>query len=223
LAKAQVREVLDLAIPLLREVLNHGLALFARCSYRPEGEDENLVILLVYRHLLEMLDGVIILIAESAPAPAALQLRAMFEALLTIEFLTQDKRKTRPRALVYLYQVEIHRKRFYLSQDPTSAEGKAFQSFLATDPYSKDWKPSNSAEIAGRVKEIYAMLERQEFREIAAEHRRTRKRVRGSPAWYSFNGGPRNIAELAKSLGRGASYTLLYREWSERTHSPLCL
>jgi hypothetical protein len=129
LAKAQIREVLDLAMPSLNEVLNHGLALFARSSNRPEGEDENLVILLVYRHLLEMLDGVIILIAESAPAPAALQLRAMFEALLTIEFLTQDKRKTKSRALAYLYQVEIHRKRYYLSPRPNFSRGQILSEF----------------------------------------------------------------------------------------------
>jgi hypothetical protein len=69
------------------------------------------------------------------------------------------------------------------------------------------------------VKEIDAILGAQQFREISAEHQRTRKRVRGNPTWYSFNDGPRNIAELAKSLGPGASYALLYREWSERKHS----
>src|ERR1700693_2332440 len=84
LKKTQLRPVLDIAIPLLSEVLAYGLALFARCSIRPEGDDDNLVILLNYRHLLELLDSVNIQLAECAPSPAALQLRAMFEALLTI-------------------------------------------------------------------------------------------------------------------------------------------
>jgi hypothetical protein len=219
LAKAQVRPILDLAIPLLREVLNHGLALFARCSIRPEGGDENLVILLVYRHLLELLDAVMIQVAECAPSPAALQLRAMFEALLTIEYLTQDGSKTRSRALAYLYQVEIQRKRFYLSQDPNSVGGKEFQRSIADDPYSRDWKPLNSEDVAGRVKEIDAMLDKEEYKEIAAERHSTKKQIKRYPAWHSLYGGPKNIEELARRLKRAASYQILYREWSERSHS----
>jgi hypothetical protein len=218
LAKAQLRPALDIAIPLLREVLCYGLALFARCSYRPEGEDENLVILLTYLHLLEMLDAVTILVAASAPAPAALQLRTMFEALLTIEYITQEKGKTRPRALAYLYKVEIQRKRFYLSQDPNMADGKAFRTFIADDPYSSKWKPAGSPDDrAERVKEIDALLDTPEFKEIAEEYKRTKKK--GTPHWYSFYNGPKNIAELAQLLKRGAHYAILYREWSERIHS----
>jgi hypothetical protein len=94
--KVQVRPLLDIALPVLEEVLAYGLALFGRCSTRPEGGDENLVILLTYQHLLEMFDSITIQLAECAPAPAGLQLRAMFEALLTIEYLTQDRSRTKP-------------------------------------------------------------------------------------------------------------------------------
>ena len=51
-SKAQVKPLLDLAIPLLSEVLHYGLALFARCCVRPDGEDENLAVLFPYRHFL---------------------------------------------------------------------------------------------------------------------------------------------------------------------------
>jgi len=88
LAKAQVKRVLDIAVPLLTEVVAHGLALFARCSIRPEGYDENLAILLVYRHILEMLDSVNIQVTECAPTPAALQLlrTTRIEQLLAATF-----------------------------------------------------------------------------------------------------------------------------------------
>ena len=49
LAKAQVRPIIEIATPLLKEVLSYGMVLFARCSYRPEGDDENLAILFIYR------------------------------------------------------------------------------------------------------------------------------------------------------------------------------
>ncbi len=63
------------------------------------------------------------------------------------------------------------------------------------------------------------MLAKPELVAAAQEAKLTKKRVRGSPPWYSFYGGPRNIAELAQATKRGAAYAILYREWSERTHS----
>ena len=121
--KGQAKPVLDIVNPLLAEVRNHGLALFSRCATRPEGTDENLVILFVFRHLLELLDSVSLQIAECGPAPATLQLRAMFEALLSLEYVVQDKSKTRQRAMAYLYKVELSRRQFYLSLRPKYAGG----------------------------------------------------------------------------------------------------
>ncbi len=219
LAKEQVPPITEKAVPLLREVLSYGLALFARCSYRPEGDDENLVILFVYLHLLEMLDAVTILLAESAPAPAALQLRAMFEVLLTIEYLTQDKAKTRKRAFAYLYKVELERKRFYLAQDPNTSEGKAFRESISDDPYSSEWKPADSPDLAERIKAIDALLDTPDLKATAEEYHRTKKARGRKPPWYGLYDGPTNVKELAALLKRGASYEILYKEWSECSHS----
>jgi hypothetical protein len=218
LAKAQVRPVLDIAEPLLTEVVNHGLALFARCSIRPEGYDENLAILLVYRHILEMLDSVNIQVAECAATPAALQLRSMFEGLLTLEYMTEDKSKTKSRAYAYLYEVEIQRKHFYFSQDPSTPEGKHLHELMSNDPYHKDWKPIEVPDLAERLRHIDAVLDLPPFKEIAVEYARTKKVRKRSPDWYGLDEGPRNIEALAKHLKRGASYALLYKEWSERIH-----
>jgi hypothetical protein len=219
LSKAQVRPLLDLAHPLLKEVLHYGLALFARCSVRPEGGDENLVILLVYRHLLEMLDSVTAQVAECVPAPAALQLRAMFEALLTLEYVTHDQTRTKQRALCYLYQVERRRRSFYLAQDPNTPEGKRFLEYISNDPYSKDHRPISIPHLRSRLKEIDDLLSTPELHAIAEEYRRTKRTLRRNPHWYTLFGGPRSLRDLAHCLRRSASYALLYTEWSERTHS----
>ena len=80
LSKAAAKERIEAAVTLLEEIRNYGHMLFARCAYRPEGGDENIAILFLYYHLLEMLDAVGVLIAESAPVPAELQVRAMLKA-----------------------------------------------------------------------------------------------------------------------------------------------
>jgi hypothetical protein len=64
LAKAQVREWIGLTIPLLQEVVNYSLAAFTRCLKTDEGNDSFVAPLLPYLHLLEMIDGVQILLAE---------------------------------------------------------------------------------------------------------------------------------------------------------------
>jgi hypothetical protein len=218
LAKAQVRPVIDIATPLLTEVVAHGLALFARCSIRPEGYDENLAILLVYRHILEMLDSVKIQIAECAATPAALQLRSVFEALLTLEYMTEDKGKTKARAHAYLHEVQLQRKHFYASQDASTAEGKHLRELMSGDPYYERWKPVELSEITERLKNIDTVLDLPSFREVAEEYARTKKARKRNPDWYGLYDGPRNIEGLAKHLKRGASYALLYKEWSERIH-----
>jgi Family of unknown function (DUF5677) len=215
--KAQLRPLLDIATPLLGEVLQYGLALFARCSNRPEGGNENVVILLLYYHILELLDSVAIQVSECAVSPAALQLRAIFEALLGVKYLTEDKSKTQRRGDAYLYKIELRRRHFHLSQGLNTDEGKVFQEFIKDDPDSKTWKWQDSALVAERVKHIDTILDKPEFKEIASEYKRTAKKRR-YPEWYALDGGPENIAQLAKRLKLGAHYELLYREWSERTH-----
>lgn len=142
----------------------------------------------------------------------------MFEALLTIEYMIQDKTKVRERAMAYLYKVELKRRRFYLSQNPGTPEGAALQKFIAGDPYAQEWKGQNPATIAERVSEIDKILQTPELQAIAVEYNALRKKLR-DPDWYSLFGGPANVAQLAQALNRGASYRILYGEWSERTHS----
>jgi hypothetical protein len=217
--KAQVKPLLDIAVPLLTEVLNYGLSLFARCGYRPAGDDENLPILFVYRHLLEMLDSVIIQIAECAPAPAALQLRAIFDALLTIEYMLEHEGKVRERAFAYIYNVQLERKRTYLSLDPSTLQGKAFLKAISDDPYSKDLKSTVVPDLAGRLKEIDEILQKPELAAAAQAYQKAKKAVGRKPNWYTLYDGPRNLGELARHLKRGAQYEILYKEWAERGHS----
>jgi hypothetical protein len=217
--KVQVRPVLNLALPLLNEVLAYGLALFGRCSTRPDGDDENLAIIMTYRHLLEMLDSVTIQVAECAPSPAGLQLRSMFDALLTIQYISEDKSKSVQRAFALLYEVQIQRRRFYSSQKPDTPEGKAVREFIAGDPFSADWKPYDDPDLDEYIREVDVMLERPIIKQIAAEYRRLKKEKKRKPHWYGLYDGPQHVSELAKRLKRGAAYEMLYKEWSERSHS----
>src|SRR5260370_5609101 len=129
---AAAKERIEPAVALIGEIRNYGHTLFARCAYRPEGGDENIAILFLYYHLLEMLDAVGVLIAESAPVPAELQVRAMFEALVSLSFIL--KADTTRRAHGYLVGPFTERIRFYETLDPSTPAGQRYRQALDSDP-----------------------------------------------------------------------------------------
>jgi hypothetical protein len=217
--KNQLAPVLKIVIPVLEETLLHGLMLFDRYANRGEaGNDDDLVILFIFRHLLELFDSVKIQIAECSAAPAALQLRAMFEALLALEYLTEDKAKTGERAIAYRFKVQRHRKQFYLSQDPNTVEGKELRAFIAHSPYAAELKTPDLKDLTDRLREIDKILETKEYVDTAKAYKKAEKKIR-YPCWYSLHGGPTSTMKLAHYLKHADWYQLLYSEWSDRSHA----
>src|SRR3984893_17327965 len=132
LSTAAAKDRIDPAVTLLEEIRNYGHMLFARCAYRPEGGDENIPILFLYYHLLEMLDAVGVLIAESDPVPAELQVRPMFDALVSLSFIL--KADTARRAHRYLVGAFTERIRFCETLDPSTPAGQRYRQALESDP-----------------------------------------------------------------------------------------
>jgi len=215
--KKQLEPVLKQVLPMLEEILKRGLFLFDRYVQRPGGNDDDLVIMFVFRHILDLFDSVKILVGECAPAMAALQLRAIMEALLSLEYLTEIKSKTPERALAYRFVVEMNRKQFYLQQDPNSEEGKDLRRYIENSFYAEEWRPIDPERTVEHLRGLYQILGRQEYVFMAKAFQKAEKRTR-NPNWYTVHGGPRNIRELAQYLKHADWYAFLYTEWSERGH-----
>src|SRR5690349_6226356 len=81
----------------LREVIDEGLDVFERCSASAEGKDENIAVLFPFLHILEMLDGAEVLLDGAVAFPTSTVLRAAFESLLTVEWVTKDITKEESR------------------------------------------------------------------------------------------------------------------------------
>lgn len=217
ISKALVREWIDVAIPMIQEVVNHGVAAFTRCLTTAKGGDENLAILMPYLHLLEMTDAVEILLAEAAPIPAQVQLRSTFEALLTIEYIT--KAAAPRRAFAYLV-ADIHRRlASWRAMDPNTPEGRRGRERIATDAYTQDMRIPDIPDIRARIENLETLLQKPDWREANVEYRRLKKILKRRPAWYQLYDGPKNLEELATHLGWPAHYDILYRPWSEAAHA----
>lgn len=210
--KVQISTALNIAKPLLEELRNYGLAALARCSYRPGGGDENLAILLPYLHLIEMLDGVQILIAESSITPAKLQVRSMFEAALGIEYVSKEN--TIRRGLSYLFMDVISRLKSVKRLDSSTSEGEVFRKSLGAYASVIDKLP----ELKSRLDALNGFVQKPELKEIREEYDRLSKHEKKRISWYQLFDGPRNIRGLACSLGREAEYAVLYSYLSGTAH-----
>jgi hypothetical protein len=213
LSKAAAKERIDAAVALIAEIRNYGHALFARCGYRPDGGDENVAILFLYYHLLEMLDAVGILIAESAPIPAELQVRAIFEALLSLSFIL--KADTSRRGHAYLACAFAERIRFYETLDPSTPAGQRYRQALASDPNCAWVRPETPRPEA--IENVKSGLARPGYDEAYAEYQRMS--TRRPTQWYQLFGGPNTLRELAREVGREGTYEGLYGEWSILGHA----
>src|ERR1700730_4042049 len=180
LSTAAAKDRIDPAVTLLEEIRNYGHMLFARCAYRPEGGDENIAILFVYYHLLEMLDAVGVLVAESAPVPAELQVRAIFEALLALSYIL--KTDTARRGHAYLVSAFADRIRFYETLDLSTKAGQRYRQAIASDPncaYMQNPTPRPEA-----IERLKSGLAQPGYAEVYTEYQRvSRKRP---PHWYQL-------------------------------------
>jgi hypothetical protein len=200
-SRDNVRDVNDFAVPMLQEIVNHGVAALSRCV---PGLSED--------HLLEMVDAVEVLVAAAASGPAQLQLRSAFESLLAIEYILEAH--TENRAYHWLAAnaqeeiLKVWKVRWkYPELDPTPKRTDEHLGTLQRRLQRPGWREANER-----------LLETARQRMEAAERRTGKTPLFRVVEWFSVEGGPSNRADLAARLGRAKDYDVLYRQWSGVVH-----
>lgn len=113
-------------------VVESSVDVTSHCWRVAKGHDEQGVILMTHWHLIELLDGVVVLIGAGAIEPARLQLRAAFESFLTLLFILE--RDTEKRGYAWLVVKDIlSRIRMWHHFDTGSEAGKEFVKLTATE------------------------------------------------------------------------------------------
>ena len=209
-------KIRELGRPVLRSVVNEAVGTFERSSKTPGNGDENLGILMPFCHAIEMLDGVEVLLDASCVVASHPPLRSAFEASLTVRHVLSDDIERRALSYVVcdIYE-QIH---WYDEQDPESDRGKRFRYDMGLSEGSEFPMP-DVVEVRRAVESKRAILARDPYPPIAAEYERVKKERRGPMKWYSLFDGPRNLRELAMSLGQLDDYLVLYRRWSKAAHA----
>ncbi len=190
--------------------------MFERCGHTAPDGDTNLAILMQLHHVLEMLDGVEVLLESSCVVAARAPLRSAFEASLGLRYVLQSDLDR--RAMAYLVADLKERIRWYEEMDPETDVGRQFRKDMGVSEATSDFPFPAPEHCRSRAANLRTLMKREDFSPISAEYDAVAKKRRWPP-WYSLFGGPRNLRELAVQLGEGDDYLILYRTWSRTTHA----
>jgi len=126
----RAKTIIALACPLLREVVNHATAAHQRCQLEVESknQEEDLVPLLLYKHAVEISDGIEVLLSQSCGFASVPLVRVLFETYLALKYIFAEDYQRRALSWVC---VHIHERLANLDlYDPSTEKGKCFK---------KDW------------------------------------------------------------------------------------
>ena len=203
---------------LLKNVVDYGTNLIPRCFRQSDRQLEDVVIIAVLlKHIVSMLDGVQALTSQGCVYAAHLQVRSLFEAFLSIEWILKEDTKKRAKQY-YVWNLRMRRKwtlRFVTSskehEDFSKKVDKYKNSLLARiDENNDDAKQQADAIDALLAQEPYVLINH-EFERLKGDRK-------FDVPWYSPN-GPSSIADMATRVGYGAEYESFYSRFSQIMHA----
>jgi hypothetical protein len=213
---ANVKEHLSPWLDLLRDLSNYGSNLIPRCfSSSARGLKDAVVLGTLLRQIVTMLDGVEVLLSNGAPYTAQLQLRALLEASIYIEWILESDGD---KKAAYYYVRNLRRKRMWASRtQPGSAESDEFIAMMVKDVGLRI--DARVREVSKQqLQEIDRVLSQPSFAQINKDFDKHRKRTKYDPAWY-VPLGQRSLGSIARSVGKASLYTIVYSGASEVMHS----
>lgn len=165
---------------------------------------EKTPLIMFYRHMLEMVDAVSILIRSSSSDPCKAILRSVLETSLQIEYLLKD-----PEKMGYCYMICYHNKMIKQLKRMVnkSPEQKNFFNQLKNKSFSSinenDFSHPNAENEVKRltmlINSLYYKIYQEEYIRITTQKDATGTKYK-NPEWYSLFKGPKSLVELAAEL-----------------------
>jgi hypothetical protein len=216
-AISSASKLIEFASPQLRSLVDSSEAVFKRChdvSKNPKLDD--FPILALFRHIIEMADGVEVLLCAGTAGPMIPIVRSMFEAYLSLGYITEKPEHYEQRSLSWMYwQLDhaIKRKKTGLAQNEYGRRLKKVLEAQGEWPM-EDFR--DKTRVVAEIREFEDLLSKPVFEPVA----RQRSKLKDSPNfWCRLCGGPNDAKALADHLQLSKYYELLYRRWSGVTHA----
>ena len=200
---------------LLRDLANYGSHLIPRAfSSSSKTLGDAVVIGILLRQLVAMIDAIEILLCRSAVHAATLQLRAMFEASVYIEWMLAGDRETKA---AYYYVHNLLRLRLWAMRVQSgTAESSSFKDIMNKASLPVD--ETLGDEGKRQVQEIDRVLSQARFVAVRDEFQDWKKRNGRRPAWYSPL-GVTDLRNMAINVNKEPLYVIIYGSGSEVMHA----
>ena len=211
------QNLLNEASNLIEEIVNCGTHLFVSIIQKKENasDDSSLTISALFRHCLDSVDAISILVRQGAFDSSEPILRSLLETFLGLEYVLE--KDTFRRALSYQVCYAHARIKMHEQLDSQSEVGIKFRELFKKDT-SIDDITIPDFNVSTTISKLKNALLRPEIEEVEAEYQRLKGNGKRF-SWFTLFDGPKNVKELADRLQRPAMYELLYRQWSNGVHA----
>lgn len=216
--KELAKPVIEIASPLLLEVINYATNAIEKCQTSNKAQKEEAFPLFVlYAHIIQMADGTQVLVSNGCGTPGNLLLRSSFEARLSLKFLLA--KDTDKRAIAWLVKYVDDEIAFLEMSDPTNLKGREFREKHKNDNmYRVTGPPLSLPGIPENIARLRTALNLAKYADVYEEYKKRRIK-RPYSEWYSLFNGPTSLKKLAEHFGEGAIYEVLYYSWSKISHA----
>lgn len=212
---ADIKEHLSPWTALVNDMTNYGTNLIPRCFTSSDRDLKDLVVLaILLRQSVAMIDGIDILLSSGAVHVTHLQMRALFEASVYIDWILLGDAE---RKAAYYYVHNLRRKRLWAWRtQPGSTQSQDFAAMMnkAGVPISDGLIDSAKEQI----REIDRVLSQPKFAVISKDIETHRNGKAFDPAWY-VPLGERNLRTMSQTVDKASQYVFVYTGASEVMHT----
>jgi Family of unknown function (DUF5677) len=211
-----VAQLLNKFSETIDEFVNLGTNILAWNLHPKTPGEENVAPIMLFRHFLDIIDSISILVKNSCGDTCKILIRAAFEVTLYIEYLFEDDIYNRSMAFVVADTIKQIKTATKL--DPTSDEGKKFYAYSHGENFLKNLNIAGEDVLKEFIKSKNKLLALPQFIETYRESERLKEMGEKNPNWYRYYDGPKNIESLATHLKQKTVYEMMYRKWSGAVH-----
>lgn len=214
---ADVEKHLTPWLDSMRDLVSYGTNLIVRCVGDSQRQTKDRVVLtILLRQAVAMLDSVEVQLSKGCTHTANLQMRALFEASVYIEWILAGDSERKAR---YYHVHNLRRKRMWANRtQPGSPEATDFAAEMGK--YGLKISDELRKKSLEQIQEIDRILAQPELAAINADFEaiKTIRGLKRDVAWY-VPLGPKSFAAIARATGDAALYVILYSGASEVMHS----
>jgi len=200
-------------IELLIDLVNYGSNLIARAFDSSKHDiDDVMIITVLLKHIVQMLDGVQVLLSSGNAHAAALQTRSAFEAYLYMLWIMKGDSKRKAR-FYYVFEIRKQRK-WALRATPNTEERENFLKLYKEFDFAQAVNWDKLAEIAkANLAIVDSILSQPTLKPINDMIEKTKYLD-----WYKAL-GMQSIKQIAKEVDEEPIYDLFYTKFSDVMHA----